>query len=74
MSKDDWLDDDVDGWAIRNIELHANFDVNAPSGFKTLDGRAYSKVQWAVYETMQYDIRAMAGLMEKFFEDVGVTG
>ncbi|AEK72687.1 Phospholipase C/P1 nuclease family protein, putative [Thermococcus sp. 4557] len=74
VTGDDWLDDDVDGWAVRNIELHANFDVNAPSGFKTLDGREYSLVQWAVYETMQYDIRAVAGLMEKFFEDVGVTG
>lgn len=74
VDKDDWLDGTVDGWAIRNIELHANFDVNAPSGFKTLDGREYSKVQWAVYETMQYGIRAIAGLMEKFFEDVGVSG
>ena len=69
-----WLDSDVDGWAIRNIELHANFDVNAPSGFKTLDGREYTKVQWAVYETMQYNIRLLAGLMEKFFEDVGISG
>ncbi|WP_297457877.1 phospholipase [Thermococcus sp.] len=74
VDKDNWLDDDVDGWAIRNIELHANFDVNAPSGFRTLDGREYSKVQWAVYESMVYTTRSAAGLMEKFFEDVGVTG
>ncbi|WP_010477578.1 hypothetical protein [Thermococcus zilligii] len=68
------MDNDVDGWAIRNIELHASFDVNSPSGFRTLDGREYSKVQWAVYESMVYTIRSVAGLMEKFFEDVGVAG
>ncbi|WP_048149052.1 phospholipase C/P1 nuclease family protein [Palaeococcus ferrophilus] len=71
---DDWFDDDVDGWAVRNIEVKANFDVNAPSGFRTLDGREYSNVQWATYESMVYTIRAVAGLMEKFFEDVGVKG
>ncbi|WP_297468224.1 hypothetical protein [Thermococcus sp.] len=74
VDKDDWLDDTVDGWSIRNIVVHANFDPNSPSNFKTLDGRTYTKVQWAVYQTMQYDIRLVAGLMEKFFEDVGVTG
>ncbi|ACJ15697.1 hypothetical protein TON_0212 [Thermococcus onnurineus NA1] len=73
VDKNDWFDSDVDGWAIRNIELHANFDINAPSGFETLDGREYSNVQWAVYESMQYNIRLVAGLMEKFFEDVGLS-
>lgn len=46
--------------------------MNAPSDLKTLDDRTYSNVQWAVYESMQYTIRLVAGLMEKFFEDVGL--
>ncbi|WP_297534741.1 phospholipase [Thermococcus sp.] len=74
VDKSDWLDSTVDGWSMRNIIVHANFDPNSPSNFKTLDGRTYTKVQWAVYETMQYDIRLVAGLMERFFQDVGVTG
>lgn len=74
VDKDDWFDDDVDGWVIRNIEFYVNFDVNVLSGFKIFDGREYSKVQWVVYEIMQYDIRVVVGFMEKFFEDVGVSG
>lgn len=74
IDRDDWLDGTVDGWSIKNIEVKASFDVNSPSGFRTLDGREYTRVQWATYESMVYTIKAIAGLMEKFFEDVGFSG
>jgi len=73
VDKSAWLDNTVDGWKMGYITVHANFNINSPSDFKTFDGRTYTKAQWAVYETITFDLRLVAGLFEKFFQDVGIS-